>query len=814
MTMLRFCYATLRMAFNRFVSLLAYRPDVTKVLTPVSQPATAGELTTLGRPHALLRSLIPALLLVACCLACSSAPALAAESGACPNEALRTELNSSLLPECRAYEMVTPPYKDGYPLVLRSFASNGDQVILASFGGFAELPGSGEGLEGNFYLDTRSTDGWRPSSMMAPLSEFIGQGTWGGASEANDGMSLWAEHTPQQSVRTDELYVRSASGEYTRVGTLSPTAEESTSSNIGNLRDTPIAATSTYRHIVLSAEFPGQDYWNFDKTTGGHSLYEYSGIDNKRPVLVAVKSAKLERGEDEELVAVCGAELGSGGGGSVYNALSSDGETIFFTLSSCNPAPKTNEIYARLHGGMISPALAETVDVSERECAGAECETESGKNFEGASENGEKAFFSSTQKLTSNASNLTPGGSATGGSGCAATVSTSGCNLYEYNFALKMGRRLTLVAGGSDNVRGVAGIAEDGARIYYVAEGEVPGARENEFQRLPVAGEPNLYVYDTDTGVTSFITTLSKDDDEADWIRRFRRPVEVTGEGGRFLLFVSAASGVTLNESSKTGVAQLFEYDAETGELVRVTQGELVPGQHGEGGWNEDGNGVMVGINPEAIELEANTLGEQSDFKATTNRLNIAQNGKTVVFETAGELSPLAQPASTSAPACSSVYEFRSEGPISTGTVRLLSDGRDVPIHKNEVCGAEFIGMDENGNNILFSTSDSLLTSDVDGGQPDIYDARVNGGFPSVPAPGCEGTGCQTVLNPPPALGSSSGSATVIGNSNLTPPPATAVTPKKTTVKCAKGKKLSHGKCVKSKAKKKAKKANNGRRAK
>ncbi len=74
--------------------------------------------------------------------------------------------------------------------------------------------------------------------------------------------------------------------------------------------------------------------------------------------------------------------------------------------------------------------------------------------------------------------------------------------------------------------------------------------------------------------------------------------------------------------------------------------------------------------------------------------------------------------------------------------MHLLSDGRDVPTHKNEGCGAEYMGMDENGNNILFATSDALLSSDVDGGQRDIYDARVDGGI----APGAVGGESATCI--------------------------------------------------------------------
>jgi hypothetical protein len=672
----------------------------------------------------------------------------AASAAACANETLRSSLGSSLLPECRAYEMVTPSYKAGFPFQQRSFASDGEKIILASPGAVADPPASGGGIEGSFYASTRSADGWRLSTMMAPESKFVGQTLLGGAAEANDGMSLWQNSVPGQSARMQELYLRSASGEYTPVGTLTPTAETSTTTDFLLLSDDAEAATNTYRDVVVRAESPGNDSWPFDKTTGGESLYEYSGTENERPVLVAAKGPKVKRGKEEELTALCGAVLGGGPGSSRYNALSFDGETIFFTLSSCSPAPKTDEVYARLHGAMISPAPAETVDVSERECAGAECEAESGKNFAGASENGEKVFFTSTQKLTTDASDLTADGSATeegGRPGCAQREENpSGCNLYEYNFALEVDHRLTLVAGGADKVRGVAAIAEDGSRVFYVAEGEVPGSGENEFHNAPVGGEPNLYVYDTDTGRTAFIATLVQSDKQ-DWRRSFGRPVEVTGEGGRFLLFASAAPGVTPDESSKEGVVQLFEYDAETGELVRVTQGEE--------GWNGNGNGVTVGVVPESIATITRELGEEADFKSTTNRQSISSDGKTVAFETAGELSPLAS--SPSAQGCPSVYVYHSEGPIADGTAHLLSDGQDVTIHQGEVCGAEFRGMDESGSNVLFSTTDSLSASDVDGGDVDIYDARVEGGFPQGPVAGesasCAPGACEG--SPPVAAG-------------------------------------------------------------
>ena len=111
------------------------------------KPATAGRLTTPWPPRASWRGLGLTLVLacmVAAALVALPAGAFAAESGACPNEALRSELGSSLLPECRAYEMVSPPYKDGQPLFMDQYSAGGEKAVLYSLGGIADIQGSGE----------------------------------------------------------------------------------------------------------------------------------------------------------------------------------------------------------------------------------------------------------------------------------------------------------------------------------------------------------------------------------------------------------------------------------------------------------------------------------------------------------------------------------------------------------------------------------------------------------------------------------------------------------------------------------------------
>ncbi len=735
----------------------------------------------------------------------------AADAEGCPNETLRTELGSGFLPDCRAYEMVSPPYKEGYSILVKSYSADGDKAILYSLGALAGVIGAGESaIEGNLYLDTRTSDGWKLSPLNPPSSEFVGQIPV--AYEANDGETLWKQHTLGQTTHTRGLYVRSAAGAFSLVGPLTPPhsfSEEEESNVIDTSEaffDRPVAATSDYDHAVLEAPAP-EDFWPFDGTSGATgSLYEYSGTGNSQPVLVGVEGTK----GSNQLVGLCGTELGSGVDSSTFNALSADGEVVFFTVApqgrfGCSSsAPVVGEVYARLHGALTSSAAAETVDVSASECTVACGAVESGKNFEGASENGERVFFTSTQKLTNDAVDGTASGDADK-EGCAVIEpGLGGCNLYVYDFGAPVGARLRLVAGGE--VLGVGGIAEDGSRVYFVSRSVIGAAGTNEFGKSPQAEEPNLYVYDASSGETAFIATLSSGD-RKDWNRVFQRPVEVNGKGGRFLLFASSTPDLTPDD--KTALTQLFEYDAVTRELVRVTQGE--------DGYNENGNGVAFGIEPSSISSVAEPLGHSRDFKSTTNRSNISQDGRTVVFVTRGALSPLAVSAGQG---CRSVYEFRSgAGGIAGGGVRLLSDGRDTQLFKGTSCGPQFQAMDENGANVLFSTADPLVPGDVDGVQRDIYDAREGGGLPPViPAPPCGGEACQGAVSTPPLFGTPS-STSASGDGNLIPPPllTTTVIPKKAAVKCVKDKKLSHGKCVRVKSRKKIKRAksvNHGRRIK
>ncbi|HWY17569.1 MAG TPA: hypothetical protein VNY27_02530 [Solirubrobacteraceae bacterium] len=97
---------------------------------------------------------------------CASAPALAAE---CPNEQIRIEQGSTRLPDCRAYEMVSPVYKGGYgALTIVGVAPGGEGAAFSSLGAFAGSPASYP--TNSHYLARRGAGGWQTSPLIPPAT--------------------------------------------------------------------------------------------------------------------------------------------------------------------------------------------------------------------------------------------------------------------------------------------------------------------------------------------------------------------------------------------------------------------------------------------------------------------------------------------------------------------------------------------------------------------------------------------------------------------------------------------------------------------
>jgi hypothetical protein len=84
------------------------------------------------------------------------------------------------------------------------------------------------------------------------------------------------------------------------------------------------------------------------------------------------------------------------------------------------------------------------------------------------------------------------------------------------------------------------------------------------------------------------------------------------------------------------------------------------------------------------------------------------------------------------------------------------------------------VGASSNGDDVFLTTTDHLAPQDIETSSQ-IYDARVDGGFPYRPfTTGCNGGQCQGPQTPAPAFGAPA-SATFAGLGN--PPARSASTP-------------------------------------
>jgi hypothetical protein len=697
-------------------------------------------------------------------------------------------------------------------------AAAGGSLLALDFAGFA---GTGNveqsfGEFGAIYKFARSEGGWEteaiePPAAQYPRSEFV-------FGSADLSKSLWQLQSPPASGQEVEaeggvgfandtaLAIREESGggqaRFTPIGPITGPEHVPTS---GKLRAGLVGASADLAHVLLSVEAVDEQLWPGDTTVEGESsLYEYHGTDSSEPRLVGVSNTGVLAGsphvnEGAELVSRCGTLFGAEFNGSVDNAVSASGATVFFTALACTEPPEVpvNELYARVEASH-TVAVSEPVMTSSREavCSGVCRERELGEGgkkrsaatFWGASESGTKVFFTTAQPLLN-------------------VDEDEGSDLYEAELGGPEDSEVTRVAmvsegdaehgdttpGEGADVETVAAIAGDGARVYFTSSKVLTDVANGNGES---AGEGlvNLYVYEGASGRTAFVAR--EPDGEYDATR-----------DGRFLVFESASDLIGTNDRSS--VPEMFEYDAETGAVARVSAGQLSPGGswcaesgHVEAGYNCDGNTLNSADAP--IMLPTTARNECCTERPTdsTSFLSVAANG-TVAFVSRDALAPEA------ASGGENVYEYRE------GDVYLVSPGDEaVPIE--QLAGeSRLLGIDESGQDVFFSSTDRLVPQALDS-QASWYDAREGGGFPAPSGEtSCNPATCQGPLTNPPPISMSGGTATAAPGQNLAPPaeskPSVKPVAKPKAKTCKKGFVKRKSRCVKAPKSKKAKKADTKR---
>jgi hypothetical protein len=335
--------------------------------------------------------------------------------------------------------------------------------------------------------------------------------------------------------------------------------------------------------------------------------------------------------------------------------------------------------------------------------------------------------------------------------------SPSPAPIYEYDIAT--GQTTTIGMG-----EGLLGYSADGSHVYYAGMGgnlylwdngtttHIPGTGGPFEPGIPGEG-PGGYpqaarLYPSYRTPTAFVVDMPA----------------VTPDGSK-MVFVDFANITGYNGNRQS---EVYLYNAGTDSVTCVSCNPNVPGALSE------------------ADIRLNQFDSEDPFVPLSVPV-VSDDGSRVFFETGEALVP------QDTNGLEDVYEWDD------GRVSLLSSGQGS-------LASFLVGVGDDGNDVFITTGDRLLPQ-VEDNVEHIYDARVDGGFPYIPPVyGCEAGQCQAQPGAPPVF-AAPGSSVFSGPGNTAPPAPVANAPKgkpkKKVVKCAKGKTLSHGRCVKAKGKKK-----------
>jgi hypothetical protein len=711
---------------------------------------------------------------------------------------------SALSPE-RHYEMVSPVFKGGYGATrIEGVSPDGESVAFYSPGAFAGAPvGVGTSVNTVAYLARHRASGWSSSSLLPPPSLLGGMIA---ASDVSPTLGLVAtngvlgpnQEVAQQDATQGELLLH-ATDTPDEAAAWEPDWQVLETFNkalyFDRFQPGEGGSSPDFCHVIglenrnePQDTAPGSTFGallpQVDEAKAHAALYDLTrGCAGETPGLSLVSADN----QGQPLEPNCIVQLGSRVGR--FNAVAHGGGELFFSVCPANSETDSKgnllrQLFVRLGDARTLEVSRPLGPCAEVPCPGAASRATA--TFVGASEDGARVFFTTAAPLTGEL----------GDSSESLYMASIGCpeGEPECTVAARTVTGLTRVsrdphAGQPSGVQGVVRLAPDGSRVYFVATGDLLGeaeqaALEGEGRPVPHEGADNLYVYDAATGTVAFVADLCSGHELSGAVEDARCPnatatdiklwtpvrnggaeAQTAGRDGRYLVFASYGQ---LTRDDTDAARDVFRYDAVTGALERVSVGEA----------GHDANGNNSVFDASIMESHA---GGPVRFQYEMDNRAVSEDGSRIVFTSAEPLSPAAVNGLPNA------YEWHE------GQVSLVSTGSaETPV--------EDVVISPQGNDIFFDTTQGIVPQDIDGA-PDVYDARLGAGFPEPPAPRqpCSSDACQgSLTNPAPLL--VPGSAVQAPGGNFPPPPA-SLTVVVAGSKCLKGRKLSHGKCVRSKVK-------------
>lgn len=692
-----------------------------------------------------------------------------------PEQAFVTQTSgTSALPDGRQWELVSPSDKRGAllrssgPATLTQASASGDAIsYLASLPTESEPAGNANLTR---VLSTRGSTSWGSRDIAIP----------------REGPSAVSGESSEYRFFSQDLATSIVQpiGSFTPY--LSPEASEQTAflrTDFASGEPAGICSASCYRPLVTGKPGvanvpPGTSFGEEGKCLPELECgprFEGASPDGSHVVLMSVPPlaqgappASLYEWTDGQLQVVNVLPQAEGGGLAETaavgqygdppvkrNAVSTDGSRVVWSIASGVPAPGVPALYlrdlprqetVRLTGGTGEP------------------------HYQTASADGGRVFF--TQKGELYVFESSPG------------------------TALSAGHTTQLTRGGK--VIGLpAGISEDGATVYFFANGVLTTA-PNAQGETAVTGNCSSSIlsesppgalcnlYELRAGVTKLVAVLSAREDQPDWWGSQQSLGWARTSGnGQWMTFMSTRplTGYD-NRDAVSGVrdTEVFLYDAAgnggNGQLVCVSCNPANARPHG---MFEKGTASHALRADAADGWREKTLG--AILPGWTSLLYqpryLSDSGR-VFFDSFDALVP------SDTNNTGDVYEYEPPGVggcMTEGASFVSGAGGCVGLLSSGTGGeAAFLDASESGDDVFFLSPAQLTLQDVDA-IPDVYDARVAGGFPlPVPAPACEGDACQSMVSAP--SDATPGSLTFQGPGNLKPP-ALVPAPKKATKRTA-----------------------------
>ncbi len=654
-------------------------------------------------------------------------------NGNCPNQIFRAG-SAALLPDCRAYEMVSPVDKNGgnilglYPLnpygraAFEQAATSGEKITYSSGAAFADEIGA---AHSNQYIGARGPDGWSVHGINPPrgLKVFpLIQTLWNIDSPfeafSEDLSSAWLKDDNKYPITADavenfgNLYRRDNMGDSFEALTVSP----------------PVTYKSGEPGMGL--EFRGASDSGGDQVfealgsltpdaapTELRQIYDFSGgelhLVSVLPDGTAASGASVVSALDSPSYYFIGTKGENSRWDNAKTAVSADGSRIYWSSEATTVSPRI--LYLRENpaqpqsalngsGECTEPAKACTLVVSNPAPP-----SESSVYFWAANRQGSEALF----------------GEHIGGGGALE-------DLYTFDLATKT---RSLVA---HEVRGVLGASEDLDYFYFVSKEALAAGAS--------AGQSNLYM--DHEGALTFVAAFASADVpplaehiSAVAIRPSFRDSRVTPDG-RHVAFMSSSKALSEavagydNTDAVNGEADMEVYLYEAG-------GDLICASCNPVGAAPVGEDLTAPYSP--FEAEKTGVWAAAWLPTWEHELHasraLSDDGSRLFFNSFDPLLP------QDSNGVQDVYEWEAQGSgdchKEVGCISLISTGTSA-------MQSEFIDAGADGKDVFFRTSQSIDPRDP--GLIDIYDARVDGGFPTPPeVPPCAGDACQPTSEAPRA---------------------------------------------------------------